>query len=535
MAIYVNQLGFYTNDKKHATISGCKGYELINQDGQVVLKNAVDYLTLDESSKEEIAFIDFSNITEKGTYYFKDSEGNQSYHFRIGDDIYRQVSLDALKMFYFQRCGMALEEKYAGPFQHKACHMEPVSVLRKEKEIVDCCGGWHDAGDYGKYTTPGAVALAHLLYAFELNEAAFDTEINIPESGNGVPDLLNECRYELEFLLKMQKENGGVSHKCTALLHTGFVMPEDDEPAFYQMPVSSLATADFAAICAMAGRVYEKYDPAFIKRLHVAALNAWDWLLKHPVLEFENPAESRTGAYDDCCDADERLWAAVEIYRITKNDVCLEVINQIFEMRLSYTALGWKDVGGLAALAALTAKEGTFDRFITERFRNAWLDEADRLIKIAEANSFEVAMHPYDYGWGSNMIVLTNAMVLCFAQRLTGDDKYLQTAMYQLDYIFGRNALAISYVTGHGENAFKNPHNRPTIMDEIDEPIPGFVSGGPNKAPCDPDALAQIPRNTAPMKCHVDDWRSYSTNEITIYWNSPLVFILSFVNRPTRF
>ena len=128
------------------------------------------------------------------------------------------------------------------------------------------------------------------------------------------------------------------------------------------------------------------------------------------------------------------------------------------------------------------------------------------------------------------MTVLTNGMVLCFAQRLTGDDKYLQTAMYQLDYIFGRNALAISYVTGHGENAIKEPHNRPTIVDEIEEAIPGFVSGGPNKAPCDPDALAQIPRNTAPMKCHVDDWRSYSTNEITIYWNSPLVFILSFVN-----
>lgn len=98
-------------------------------------------------------------------------------------------------------------------------------------------------------------------------------------------------------------------------------------------------------------------------------------------------------------------------------------------------------------------------------------------------------MHPYDYGWGSNMTVLTNAMVLCFAQRLTGDDKYLQSAMYQLDYIFGRNALAISYVTGHGENAIKEPHNRPTIVDEIEE--------------------------------------------ATIYWNSPLVFILSFVN-PTR-
>lgn len=529
MSIYVNQLGFFKDAIKHATISGCKGYELINQNEQVVLSGNVESLRFDGSAKEEIAVIDFSGITEEGTYYFKDSDGNKSYHFQIGEGIYEQISQDALKMFYFQRCGIELEEKYAGKFGHKPCHTEPVSVLYKEKEIVDCCGGWHDAGDYGKYTTPGAVALAHLLYAYEFNEAAFQKEINIPESGNGIPDILNECRYELEFLLKMQKENGGVSHKCTALLHTGFVMPEDDEPAFYQMPVSSLATADLAAICAMAGRVYEKYDAAFTKRLHVAALNAWDWLLKHPVIQFEDPAECRTGAYDDCCDADERLWAAVEIYRLTRNDVCLEVINQIFEMRLSLTALGWKDVGGLAALAALTAKEGTFDDYITERFKNGWMDEADRLVRVAESSDFDLAMHPYDFGWGSNMIVLTNAMVLCVASRLSGDNKYLQTAMFQLDYILGRNPMEISYVTGHGENAFKEPHNRPTIVDGIDDPIPGYVSGGPNKEPCDPDALAVIKRGTAPMKCYVDDWKSYSTNEITIYWNSPLVFVLSFL------
>lgn len=529
MAVYVNQLGFFPESIKHATISECEHYELYNQDDEVVMSGSVDFLMEDKSSGEFIAVIDFTDIRKEGTYYFMDSDGNKSCHFKIGKDVYHDISIDALKMFYFQRCGTALEEKYAGKYTHKACHMEPVSVLRKEKEIVDCTGGWHDAGDYGKYTTPGAVALAHLLYAYEFNPDSFQEEINIPESGNGMPDILNECKYELDFLLKMQKENGGVSHKCTALLHTGFVMPEDDEPAFYQMPVSSLATADFAAICAMASRIYQKYDPAYTKKLHVAALNAWDWLLKHPTMEFENPPESRTGAYDDYCDADERLWAAVEIYRLTLNDVCLEVINQIFEMRVSLTALGWKDVGGLAALAALTAKPGTFDDYITERFRNAWMDEANRLVRVLNSNAFEVAMHPYDFGWGSNMIVLTNAMILCFASRLTGDGAYLDMAMCQLDYILGRNPLQISYVTGHGEHAYNQPHNRPTIVDDIEEAIPGFVSGGPNKAPCDPEALAEIPRKCPPMKSYVDSWKSYSTNEITIYWNSPLVFVLSFL------
>ena len=105
---------------------------------------------------------------------------------------------------------------------------------------------------------------------------------------------------------------------------------------------------------------------------------------------------------------------------------------------------------------------------------------------------------------------------------------YAGAALEQLHYLLGRNALDISYVTGFGEHAFRNPHNRPTFADGIDLPMPGWVSGGPYKAPCDPAAIAAIPKGTPPMKCYVDDVGSYSTNEITIYWNSPAVFMTAF-------
>ncbi|MGN0164539.1 MAG: glycoside hydrolase family 9 protein, partial [Lachnospiraceae bacterium] len=448
--------------------------------------------------------------------------------FDIKDKVFSDLFLDSMKMFYFQRCGIELEEKYAGVYRHKACHTAKSSLLKNPSVSFDCCGGWHDAGDYGKYVTAGSVAVAHLLYAYDISPEVFTESLNIPESGNGVPDILNECRYELEWFLKMQTEDGGVYHKCTSMHHTGFVMPEDDPLPFFVTPVSSLATADFAAICALASRIYKKFDEAFAEILSRAAQKAYKWLVANPAYDFTNPKECTTGTYEDPCDTDERLWAYAELYRLTGDEQCIALINSALNVQISTTALGWGDVGGLAALAVLTAPEGIFNDDLTFHFRQNWLDEADKLTKISKENAFGIAFYSFHFGWGSNMGVLLNSMILSFAHRLTGNEDYLKAAICQIDYILGRNAMDTSYVTGYGEKAFRDPHNRPTYADGIDDPIPGYVSGGPNRNPCDPAALEAIKPGSAPMKCYVDNWGSYSTNEITIYWNSPLVFTLAY-------
>ncbi len=530
--IYVNQIGYAGNGTKHATICGSKGYKLFRDDAQAVCEGAADTLVRDENSGEDAAYIDFTGITAPGRYYLQDESGNRSVHFTIAKDnreLYAPVFRDALRMFYFQRCGMELEEKYAGKYKHPACHCTKAFYLDDPERRVELSGGWHDAGDYGRYVTAGAVALGHLLYAFELMPEAFTEELNIPESGNGIPDILNECRYELDWILKMQDPDGGVHHKATSMNFVGFVMPEDDDLDIAITPVSSLAVADFAAIMAMASRVYAKYDAAYAEKLKAAAIRSGEWLTAHPEFLFRNPEEVHTGTYEDRCDADERLWAAVELYRLTKDEKYLSVLHSILEIKISLTALGWGDVGGFAGLCVLTAEDGCFAGNIKDRFFYRWMDEADRLVKVAASNPFELAFHPSDFIWGSNMVVLTNAMVLTVAHLLSGKPEYLQTAAYQLDYIFGRNAIDTSYVTGHGEKAFRDPHNRPTIADGIDDPIPGYVSGGPNRGACDTKANPELFKGFAPMKCYADHNLSYSTNEITIYWNSPLVFVLAYV------
>ena len=527
MAVYVNQVGYLQAVTKKATIVGETSCVLKDIKGNILLEYKDIELKEDLNSGEMAAEIDFSRIGISGEYYFETPSG-KSCSFKVGDKVYESLFRDSMRMFYFQRCGMELEEKYAGKFAHKACHTANVTDYETNR-MLSCCGGWHDAGDYGRYVTAGAVAVGHLLYAYEYNPEAFSLDLNIPESGNGIPDILNECRYELEWLLSMQKADGGVYHKCTSMHHADFVMPEDDKLPFIVTPVSSLATADFAAVCSLASRVFASFDNDFSEKLLKAAVKAYDWLIENPDFRFDAVKQCTTGEYDDMCDADERLWAYSEIYRMLKQEDMLSSYNRILELQISATALGWSDVGGMAALCVMNAPKGIFEDTVVEYFKNSWMDEADRLVSVAQSNPYGLAFRRYNFKWGSNMGVLTNADKLFVAYKLSGDKKYFDVALAQLDYILGRNALNISYVTGHGENAFKHPHNRPTEADGIDEPIPGYVSGGPNGVPCDPAAIKMIPKGTAPMKSYVDDWGSYSMNEITIYWNSPLVFALSFL------
>ena len=527
--ITVNQAGYEASGVKHATASGNAEWKLFTSLDKLVLEGTVR-LVNDDNSGEEAGIIDFSSVTGMGRYYFSDDEGNRSPGFYIGKKVYDGVLETAARMYYFQRCGMELEEKYAGKFTHKACHCVKGTMLDDPSRSIDISGGWHDAGDYGRYVTAAAVALGHLLYGFIFAPAPLEgLGLNIPESGEEMPDLLSECRYELDWILKMQEEDGGVHHKATSWHFPEFIMPEEDDLDIVITPVSSLATADLAAVCALASRVYRKYDEAYADKLKKAAFKAADWLERNPGFIYTNPAEVHTGTYEDLCDADERLWAAAELFLAGDEDRQLAVMRQILEIKISTVSLGWADVGGFASMCVLDAGKEVFPEDIYMKLKGRWLDEADRLMNLAASNPYELAMKPYDFIWGSNMVVCCNAMVLCVAHFLTGDDKYLESAGYQLDYIFGRNAMDMSYVTGVGERAFRNPHNRPTVADGIDEPIPGYLSGGPNFRAGDTKANEEKLGGQAPMKWFVDDWMSYCTNEITIYWNSPLIFTLAYI------
>ena len=525
--IYINQSGYFTGGTKRAvTINPAENFDILDNSGKVVFSGSVKHFGFDECSGDDVYTADFSELAEQGTFTIRTDSGDISERFEIGANAYNNLFNDVSKAFYYLRCGCGLDEKYAGIYRHGKCHCTKAVLWEDNSVEIEANGGWHDAGDYGRYVTAGAVALAHILYGYIMFPNAFDKQkLNIPESGNDIPNMLSECRYELEWLLKMQRSDGGVYHKLTTKGHAAFVMPEDDKGQLYLLPVSSMATADFAAVCALAYRVYKKFDSDFADKLLAAAEKAEKWLEANPDFLFDNPKECTTGGYGEWKDDDNRFWAYAELFAATENEVYYDKMKLALEKDFPITQLGYASVGGLGALAYLTCGR---DDELSEGFANAYIAEAEKLAEIAEKSGYGAAMTDKHYSWGSNMNLMKHAMIFAIAT-VCGEKDFTVYAQKQLDVLMGVNALGISYVTGNGYYRCNYPHLRPSSADGIEECIPGMVIGGPNSRPVEPAARQYIPEGTSPMKSYVDIEEFYSLNEITIYWNSPVVFSMAFL------
>jgi len=532
--IHINQIGYRPQDKKVFIVNGKDGaFEVVDVvNNEVVFAGQVSGPVSDPSSGDEVYYGDFSSVTKAGEYYISMPGFGRSYSFAVKEHVYKDVKNGLLKAFYFQRCGTALEEKHAGPWKHGACHTKEGIIYGQEDKRLDGTGGWHDAGDYGRYVVPAAKALADLLLAYEFFPDAFAEEINIPESGNGVPDILNECRYELEWLFKMQdQESGGVYHKLTTKHFCGMVMPEEDAADLYFLPISSTATGTFAAVMAMAARIYKPFDGGFAARCLSAAEKAWGWLRRNPdFIGYQNPPDVWTGGYGDRTDRDERFWAAAELYRTTGEEQYHESFKESYGENFDKYELGWAPVGGYGTIAYLFTPEERTDGEIRRELLSGFLKRAEELVVRSQEDGYGISLGYNEYRWGSNMNVCNNAMHLILAHMLRPNDEYIQAAQAHLHYILGRNALDQCYVTGFGSKPVMAPHHRPSEADGIVDPVPGLLSGGPNSGLQDRDARRHL-QGQPPSRCFIDVMGSFSTNEITIYWNSPAVFVAGYFDQ----
>lgn len=527
--IFVDQLGYKPQGTKKAVLTApSEGFVIKDESGRVRFSGRTVHFGFDSCSGDDVYTADFTEFTDTGRFILETDDGGQSLSFEISDGVYKGVLDSTLKALYFLRCGCELDEKHAGVFTHAPCHCEKAVLFDSPDVSLDVSGGWHDAGDYGRYTTAGACAVAHLLYAYKMYPESFKGQsINIPESGSGVPDLLSECRYELEWLMKMQTEDGGVYHKATTMVHAPFVMPEDDREQMLVFHVSSMATADIAAVCAMASELYAPYDKEFADRLLTAAEKAADWLESNPqFIGFRNPEGCNTGSYGEFSDADNRFWAYCELYSATGSEVYHKKLKLALEKDFHHSALGYGSVGGLGALSYIMTKRET-NNALRSMLISDFIGAAEVLSGISDGCGYGAAMNAEHYCWGSNMVLLKHGMTFAIADLLEGGSRFKAYAEAQLHYLLGVNATGFSYVTGAGEFSCNYPHLRPAYADGIEECMPGMVCGGANGSLGDADARILIPAGTPPMKCFADDVGCYSLNEITIYWNSPAVFLLA--------
>jgi endoglucanase len=530
--IHVNQIGYPLNGAKKAVVLGVKRrYELLDAVTYIPVWSGetLEGETNDAATENIWSTLDFTLFQQPGTFVIHIEGMGQSHPFEVSIAPYHAVRTALLKSFYYQRCGVVLQEEFAGIWNHDACHLDE-GLVHGTEERRPSAGGWHDAGDYGKYVVPAAKAIADLLLAYEQFPSSWQESIGILESGNGIPDLLNESRFELNWLLLMQREDGAIYHKLTTRRFPGLdVMPEEDLEELVFSMVSYTATGTFAAAMAMSARVYRPFDSVFADNCLRVAEKAWNWLESAERIGFRNSPDIFTGEYGDERLEDERYWAAAELYRSTGNTKYLAVATMLAEQAsFPLHELGWADVGGYGTIALLLAETEICDS-VREHLLKEWMKEAMRLTALCEEDAFGISLSPEEYEWGSNMIVMNHAMVLILASRFSGQRDFKEYVVRHWDYLLGCNATDYCYITGYGSKRVMFPHHRPSVGDGIEAPVPGMVAGGPNKGLQDTVAKEHL-QGKSPACCFVDHKDSYSTNEMTIYWNSPAVFVSAFMD-----
>ena len=441
------------------------------------------------------------------------------------------------------RASTPLLEKYAGKWCREAghpdnkvlVHASAVSQGRPEGSFISSPRGWYDAGDYNKYIVNSGISTYTLLSLYEdFPEYMKTVKLNIPESGNGVPDLLNETLWNLRWMLTMQDSiDGGVYHKLTNTAFDKMVMPDKATEPRYIIQKSTAATLDFAAVMAQTSRVFRAYQtelPGFADSCREASLKAWEWATANPhiiynkyVLNDNFKPKITTGDYGDGDLRDEFIWAASELFITMQDTKYIKSINIIPDTKMILPSWSQVRLLGYYSIARNSARiAGTGYQGVPE-IKKRIVGFANNLIKDANKTAYRAVMYKKkaNFIWGSNSVAANQGIALIQAYKITGDKKYLKHALDNLDYILGRNGTGYSFVTGFGGRSPMHPHHRPSIADGIVDPIPGLLAGGANPGMEDHVSLP----SSVPDQAYIDSDQAYSGNEVAINWNSPFAYL----------
>ena len=518
---YINQVGYRTADtKEFALVDGSGPVEIVDGSGTTVLTATPSAASNWSPSGQSVQLVDFSDLKTPGTYSIKVGGQVVRNDLKIADKPFEDVTKASLKWYYYQRASMALEETYAGQWKRAAGHTNETAQLHKSagSGTLQSSKGWYAAGDYGRYIVNSGITTYTLLSLYEHFPDYFKTlKWNIPADGS-LPDLLAEIKYNLDWMLTMQASDGAVYHKLTTLQFPGDVMPAKDTEQLYVIGKGTAATFDFAAVMAVAARVYKPFDASYAAKCLEAAKSAYAWGAANPNVKFNNPSDVGTGSYADGSLGDEKDFAGTELF-VTTGDASYKTSDA------SHNLPGWADVSGLATYGKAT--HATEFGAVAQTAKDTLLRVADEF-ESRSTTGFGVVMGKDDFYWGSNSVAGNQGVWLLHAYYLTGEKKYYVAATKVLDYLLGKNPLDMSFVTGYGTKSPMLPHHRPSTADGVKDPVPGLLVGGPQPGGEDigtKDWECKDYRTGKPATSYTDDRCSYATNEVAINWNAPFAYL----------
>jgi endoglucanase len=535
--ISVNQVGYFTDQVKLATVpAGYEGYFLLINDAtqEVVYTAELSSEALWSPAARSVRIADFSAFTEPGTYHIEiESTDAISNSFVISGDIYTGLSRDALRFFYLSRVSMPLLEQYAGEYARAAghpdtsviVHSSAASAERPAGTRISTPRGWYDAGDYNKYVVNAGISnYTVFAIAEHFPEYAANLDLNIPESNNNVPDVIDEGIYNLRWMLSMQDPyDGGVYHKCTELQFCGFITPAQAAgiPRYVVMKTTA-ATLDMASVASQASRILRNYEsdyPGLADSCLAAAEYAYAWAQANPAIYYSQPSDVGTGSYGDGSVSDEFRWAALELYITTLNE---DYLDDYSYLTGNASSPGWGSVYSLGLISLLHNEDIISPSIDMTIVKQKIITYADNFYNVYLNSAYKVPAT--SFYWGSNSGVANGALMAMQAYFITGNEKYREVVITAMDYLLGRNPTLYSFVTGYGSHTPMHPHDRKSASDGVLAPIPAMLVGGPNPGntgDCGSNAYPSL----HPALSYLDEVCSYSTNEIAINWNAPLAYL----------
>ncbi len=551
--IQASQVGYRPEDRKMFVSTEPMTHFTVVDDasGEVVYTGRAVRWGYDEDSQKEIYWGRFNSLDTPGRYRIVVEDVGESYPFDIGDDVFVEPIRLAARAFYLQRSGIDINDSAISGLEIEAGHLQE-AVLWDDPTgdvTLDVHGGWYDAGDYGRYITTAAFSINQLLTAYRANPDLFtDGMLDIPESGNGIPDLLDEIRWELEWMLRMQRDDGVVYHKVTTHSFPPFGAPStfDDDNTLYVFGPTSADTAYFAAAMAQASTIFEPHDAEFAATCLDAAERAWAWLEEHPEQlppgGFHNPPPGEypmQGGYDLVESENiHHLWAAAELFRATGEARYETAFAEYLEAletsgKVLVHHISWADIYPMGLFAYLTAEDS--DPAIRAQAAEIFEREAQIILDVTFRSGYQVALRGRDglfaYVWGSNQVTLANGLYMMLANELFPDPRYVHAARAQVQYILGINPLAKTYFSGVGTDQVLHPHHN--MAYHTHQAIPGFVGEGANGAigegaGGDAQLEAMWTAKVPPALDYIDDWNSWATNEPTIDANATFLALAAY-------
>ncbi len=600
--IKVDQFGYRISDKKIAVISnpqvGYNSGSSFTPGSTYEVRRASDNAMMytgtvtswnsgatHSQSGDKIWWFDFSSVTTPGSYYVFDLSNNvSSYQFEISDCVYRDVMKQALRMFYYQRCGVAKSSPFAqtgwtdaachtGALQDTDCRLYSDTSAPTSKNLL---GGWHDAGDYNKYVNFTFETMMDLMLAYGENPTVWSDDANIPESGNGIPDILDEVKYELDWLLRMQQSNGSVLSVVGTQNFTSVSPPSADLAQRVYGPATTSASFTAATLFALGAIQFNSIgQTSYATTLQTAAINAYSWAFAHPNITFYNSGivaagEQEVGAYDVLV---RKMAASVFLFALTGTTSYRTFFdNNYSQMDLIQWGYAYPfETGQQDMLLYYTQLSGATTS-VANDIRNAYessvqTNNGDNLpAYLSHTDAYRAYLADNNYTWGSNTTksrqgnMFTN--MIYYNLDPPNNPSYREAALGFVNYFHGVNPTAFTYLSNMGNFGAENSINEfyhswftdgSALWDRVGTstygPAPGYVPGGPNPTydvdGCCPtscggsgsnalcNATLVTPPLNQPIQKSYRDWNtnwpqnSWTVTECGIYTQASYVRLLS--------